>query len=124
MVILRALRSIALVVFLTASAAAADGPPENQIIVKFSGESDAGRTAVDAMDAGVESNQAVLALAQSLSEQLGTQIYILQVTSGRELVLGADSGTDATQLIERLQLRDDVEYVQPNALMQPQQSSQ
>ncbi len=90
-----------------------------ELIVKFAVGSEGRQTTLQAMQAGTAAEAHLQPLAQSLSEQINIPLTITRATSGQEVILAVDRDALMAELMERLQQRSDIEYVQPNWIMQP-----
>ena len=99
--------------------AADESPLPKELIVKFAVGSEGRQTTLQAMQAGTAAEAHLQPLAQSLSEQINIPLTITQVTSGQEVILAVDRDALVVELMDRLQQRSDIEYVQPNWIMQP-----
>ena len=99
--------------------AADETPLPRELIVKFAAGSEGRQATEQAMQADISPKMQLEPLAQTLSGQLGIPVSISQVTSGQEVILSIDDDALMAELMQRLKERSDIEYVQPNSLMQP-----
>jgi uncharacterized protein YcbX len=99
--------------------AIAQAPGQPELIVRFAAGSQGRQATVAAMESGAQAQVHLHEIAQTLSEQIDMPVSVKRVTSGEELIVSVDSEALMAELTKRLQERDDVEYVQPNRLMQP-----
>jgi hypothetical protein len=87
----------------------------DQMIVKFTAQSEAGR-ALARMDLAAIADPAgdarLVELAQELGERIGIPLRLASLTSGRELLLEVDHQALASALAEALRQRDDVTGVE------------
>lgn len=102
----------------SAAAIAADKIPTNELIVKFVSGSEADQAVATVLQRGAMEHYLLQEITQSLSQQLGVPLQVRQVTSGQEIILAADT-EEIKALIERLEQRADIKYVQANRIMQP-----
>lgn len=87
----------------------------DQVIVKFTSQSEAGQ-ALSQMNLAAIADPAedarLIAVAQNLGERIGIPLRLESLTSGRELLLAVDYQALAAALAERLRQRDDVTGVE------------
>lgn len=87
----------------------------DQVIVKFTSQSEAGQ-ALSQMNLAAIADPAadarLIELAQDLGERIGIPLRLESLTSGRELLLAVDYQALAAALAERLRQRDDVTGVE------------
>jgi hypothetical protein len=87
----------------------------DQVIVKFTAQSEAGRALaqMDLATIGQPAEDARLnEIARAFGERIGIPVRLENLTSGRELLLAVDQERLAAALAERLRQRDDVRSVE------------